>query len=118
MIIPSITAKARRHEIDNLKTRWADFEKGYAIYNALPHSEQEQALWKQFPTDLEAWKTEHAKLVDLASKVILDDVAALEANIVSRHLDHVKWVAEMDKDIAAGTLFTGTLDPNASYNFV
>ncbi|MDW7645336.1 MAG: methyl-accepting chemotaxis protein [Desulfuromonadales bacterium] len=111
MVIASITAKDRQHEIDNLEKRWGKFDEGYNLYGGLSHSDEEAALWKRFTAALETWKTEHAKLVELASRVKLDDVETLEAILVARQLDHVKWVDTLDMSIAQGDQFMKQLDP-------
>ena len=111
MVIASIAAKDRQYEIDNLGKRWGKFDEGYNLYGGLSHSDEEAALWKRFTAALETWKTEHAKLVELASRVKLDDVETLEAILVARQLDHVKWVGTLDMSIAQGDQFKKQLDP-------
>ncbi len=47
MVISSITAKDRAHEINNLKKRWAMFEKGQKLFHDLPRTAEEEKRWQE-----------------------------------------------------------------------
>ena len=112
IIISSLSKKERLLQIENLKEVWTAFEEGFGKYVNLPKTEEEAALVSRFKEALAQWKTESQKLVDLAARVELDDVGHMESILVARQLDHVKWVAALDKAIASHVHFDKQLDPN------
>lgn len=111
IVISNITTEDRQHEMDNLVRRWEEYESGVTRFEALPKTSAEQALLNQFNRAEKQWKDEHHNLVNQATKVKLNDVERLEGVLVARQLDHVKWVASLEKSIVANTPFTGQLDP-------
>jgi methyl-accepting chemotaxis protein len=112
IIISSLSKKDRLLQIENLKEVWTAFEDGFGKYVNLPKTGEEAALVSRFKEALARWKTESQKLVDLAARVELDDVGHMESILVARQLDHVKWVAALDKAIASHVHFDKQLDPN------
>ncbi|MBU0484938.1 MAG: MCP four helix bundle domain-containing protein [Proteobacteria bacterium] len=111
MIISSISGSARQHEIDNLVTRWAEFDRGFNLFEPLPKTAEGTILWKKFLPILETWKKEHRKLTEEADKVKIADVESLEAILVGRKLDHIRWVGLLDKAVIEHQKFTGQLNP-------
>ena len=112
IIISSLSKKERLLQTENLKEVWTAFEEGFGKYVNLPKTGEEAALVSRFKEALAQWKTESQKLVDLAARVELDDVGHMESILVARQLDHVKWVAALDKAIASHVHFDKQLDPN------
>jgi len=111
MMNPILSLADRQHELDNLKERWAEFEAGEDKFKGLPKTPAETALMENFLQLEKQWRGEHAKLVELVSQIKLDDVQRLESILVARQLDHIKWVAALDKTVAAQVPFSGQLDP-------
>lgn len=60
-------------EIDTVlkgkQTAWARIEKGWKIYEPLPQTTEEAALWKTFVADWEEWKKGDAKIDELVSAI-------------------------------------------------
>jgi len=111
IVIAHLSPSERREQLERIDGYWEEFEEGYKEYDALPKSAQEVALWKRFAPALDGWKKEHQTLEDRAVGVGLEDVDTLEAILVARQLDHVKWVNGLDKAISEQAIYTGQLDP-------
>ena len=112
IIVSSLSLKDRLRQIENMKKAWTEFEIGFNAYGDLPKTDEETVLVSRFKEALAQWKIEHRKLVDLAARVKLDDLAHVQTTLVEKQMDHVKWVAVLDKNIAARTHFDKQLDPH------
>lgn len=112
MIISALSSKEREHEINNLDKRWAEFQRGFDIYAPLPQVPEEAKLWEKYLPALENWKKEHQKLIAQVVKVQLDDVESLEAVLIQKQLDHIKWVKALGVAVDRNTHFSGQLDPS------
>ncbi len=111
MVNSTLTGDQRRQEIDNLSGEWEEFEKGKSIYQQVHKSAEEETVWSQLQPVFETWKGEHQKLVDNVSVIQLDNVGSLEAILIARQLDHIKWAGGLDVAIADNQEFQGGLDP-------
>lgn len=50
----------RRAELEkDIKDAWAEYKKGYDIYEPLPQTAEEAVLWKEFEKNLAEWKKQH-----------------------------------------------------------
>ncbi len=110
LLISSLSQVERAKQISDLEEHWGLFDRNFSLYEPLPKSDEEAALVVKFEQALQQWRGEHRNLVDLVSQVRLDDVETLEALLVARLLDHVRWVNSLDESAAEGTRFTGQLD--------
>ncbi len=111
MMISSLSAEERQHELQQLGERWGLVEKGRRLYEGVPQDAEEMAVWKKVVPALERLKGEHQRVVDLVGSVDLDDVGRLEMTLVARKLDHLAWVTALDKAILEGRHFGLQLDP-------
>jgi methyl-accepting chemotaxis protein len=57
--------KEVEHQLGRLKGAWDRAEKGWKIYEPLPQTTEEAALWKQFVPAWEAWKKDQAAVMAL-----------------------------------------------------
>jgi len=112
LMISSITTADRQHEVKNFPKRMKILDDGMAKYEALPKNEEELKQWAEVKADLADWKVEHHKLEAIVKKLELDDVGSLEAVLVGRKLDHIKWVSALDRAVTRREKFTGQLDPS------
>ncbi|MRV75307.1 methyl-accepting chemotaxis protein [Duganella sp. FT92W] len=74
-VIDSIAAyPSEMNEIERQLKRkkefWADAEKSWKIYDALPQDGEEAALWKQFMKDWDAWKALDQKIDAMAEEIV------------------------------------------------
>jgi methyl-accepting chemotaxis protein len=111
LMISSLSSADRTHEIENLSSRLKVLEDGLAELEGLEKDAEEQQIFSEVSQGIAVWRTEHEKLVELVKKVKLDNVGSLEAVLVGRKLDHVKWVAQLENSVARNEQFTGQLDP-------
>jgi methyl-accepting chemotaxis protein len=111
LMISSLSYDDRKHEIGNLGKRMGDLDNGFAKYDGLDKNDEEQQYWSEVKHSLDDWKAEHHKLTELVKQIELDDVGSLEAVLVGRKLDHVKWVSGLETAVARSEKFTGQLNP-------
>ncbi len=45
---------------------WKKLEEGWAVYESLPQTEQEEQNWKKFVSVFEEWKREHEKFIEIS----------------------------------------------------
>jgi methyl-accepting chemotaxis protein len=110
MVNASLTGEERRLELGNLQNRWAAFAKGHENYASLPKTAAEEGLWQKLGPAIDVWEKEHKKLVDNTAGIKLDNPGSLEAILVARELDHIKWISGLDMAIAESEEFTGQQD--------
>jgi methyl-accepting chemotaxis protein len=112
MIADNIPQENRLLTYANIKVRWEEFEEGYELYTDLPHSGDEEELWQEFDLELANWKAEHEKFLGQVSRVTMGKVGKTRSTLVDKKLDHIQWVALMDKELNENLPFSGQLDPN------
>ena len=66
--------------VGHRKEIWSHIDKGWAIYEPLPQTPEEETLWKQFVPEWNTWKTADARLNDIAGRLAgaADEVAREE----------------------------------------
>jgi len=111
LLIPSVSREVRLAELDHLKQLWANAEAEFGRFEKLPKTAEEQALWKNFLAAWERWKKANVTVTEMAVLVKDDDIERLEGILVSRKLDHVKWVDTLNLAISNGKPFSGELNP-------
>ncbi len=112
MMISSLSYEDRQHEIKNLSKRMKVLEEGSSEYDRLPKATEEEALWNSVKQELAVWEVEHKRMVKLLNQLELDDIGSLEAVLVGRKLDHIKWVGALQTAVDRHEKFTGQLDPS------
>ena len=103
--------KTRQRQYAFLTDSWTQFKMGRDIYEPLPQTPEEAELWKKLPGLISQWQAANVLLVDKVKPLELDDVETLLAEIIQRHLDHVKWVNSLEIAVNQGKQFPGQLDP-------
>ena len=58
------------HEIKRNKEIWADIDKAWKVYDALPQETEEAAVWKTFVKQWETWKARDAAMVEDAGQIV------------------------------------------------
>ncbi len=74
MINPGITVEAREHEFDNVKERWAEFDEGYARFDAIAREAAEETAWQKVKEALRDWKGEHERLLTEVHQIKSGDI--------------------------------------------
>ncbi|BCA80712.1 methyl-accepting chemotaxis protein [Desulfuromonas sp. AOP6] len=111
LLIPSVSREDRLQELENLSRYWAQAEEEFSRFEALEKTAAEQALWQEFQQAWEAWKTANVTVTEMTVLVKDDDIERLETILVSRKLDHVTWVDDLDRAIDRRQVFAGQVDP-------
>ena len=57
--------KEYEHQLDRLKEGWANADRGWKLYEPLPQTKEEEALWKAFVPAWEGWKKDQATVMEL-----------------------------------------------------
>ncbi len=111
LLISGLPVKERLKEMENLKSRWAELQEGWEMYAPLQKDPREQVLWDKIVPALEVWRGEHNKIVDLTSRISMDDVEQLQATLFIRKHDHFQWAWALESSIAGNDQFSGELNP-------
>ncbi len=64
-------------QIKNIDTAWGRVDKALKIYDPLPQTKEEEAVWKQFKPAWEAWKADIKQYLDLVKTKKRDEALAL-----------------------------------------
>jgi methyl-accepting chemotaxis protein len=76
MLLP-LDAQDRSGQRAQLRSSWADADRGWKLYEPLPQTKEEEELWKRFVPTWGAWKQVHERIVALEDKGDLDGARAL-----------------------------------------
>jgi methyl-accepting chemotaxis protein len=69
--------KAMDRQIKNIDDDWASVDKALKIYEPLPQTKEEEAVWKQFKPAWETWKADVKQYLDLMKAKKRDEALAL-----------------------------------------
>ncbi|MEW6173925.1 MAG: methyl-accepting chemotaxis protein [Bacillota bacterium] len=65
MLVPGITQEELRRQPVNIKKAWEEIDAAWKKYESVKHSEEQEALWKEFVPVWEAWKQDHEEFLKL-----------------------------------------------------
>jgi methyl-accepting chemotaxis protein len=68
LLCPKLSAEARQTQMDRIEKAFARAEKAWKIYEPLPQSTEEAAVWKDFVPAWEKWKKDDQEFVRLAKE--------------------------------------------------
>jgi len=111
LLISSLSFGERQARAAELDAAWADFDRDVKVFEGVPKQADEQVAWDQVKALAARWQTLSQEMVEPLLAVRLDDVESLEALLVARQLDHIKWVKQLGDKVNAGQQFDGQLDP-------
>ncbi len=114
LLCPTIDATERKTKYEDLTAIWQRIEKAWKIYEPLPQTVEEAAVWKDFVPAWNAWKGDHEQYLQLckeydAAKII--NPVAFEAKIRKFDTDHYKFVENLATSIISKSDFEGQCDP-------
>jgi len=132
LLIPEFISdeKVMDRQMKNIDTAWGRADKALKIYEPLPQTKEEEAVWKQFKPAWEAWKADIKQYLDLVKTKKRDEALALsngklresftqaekyindviEINMkAAKEAEHVtESKASLDKYLALGGMLIGT----------
>ncbi|MDT8442678.1 MAG: methyl-accepting chemotaxis protein [Desulfuromonadales bacterium] len=112
LLISSLSFNERQAQMIQLKKSWQEFDAALAAYNKLTKSTEEENLWQETLSLSEGWKGLASASANSLAGFQLDDVETLEATLVARQLDHVKWVKSLENAAIERRPFDGQLNQN------
>ncbi len=117
LVIPGLEKEVRERQYKNLQSAREEYQKAWAVYEALPQTAAEAATWQQFVPAWNAWREENSKFIELSHRFDRNGIA-YPAD-VARHLeqftkDHYILVNRVRDYLAnAGARFDGGDDHTA-----
>ncbi|NVM75964.1 methyl-accepting chemotaxis protein [Duganella sp. SG902] len=73
------------HELKRKQEGWERIDKAWKIYDPLPQTKEEEALWSTFVKQWDAWKQRDAALTDLAGQILRADAAKRKELFATMH---------------------------------
>jgi methyl-accepting chemotaxis protein len=95
LAIPGLPGEIRQRQAKNLAEARSEYEKAWKIYEPLPQTPEEAALWKRFVPAWNAWREENNKAVALAKQIDqigIADPTELERQLEQFSKDHYKAI--------------------------
>jgi len=83
--IPGLPREIRQRQYENLAKAREKYEEAWKIYEQLPHSPEEAALWKEFVPAWEAWRTENNKFLEMCKR--FDEIGIGDPTELARLLE-------------------------------
>ncbi len=110
LLNPDLDSDARARQFENIQISRAEYEKAWKIYEPLPQTPEEAALWQKFVPAWNAWRAENnefMKLIQQLAKLDLGNPAALDSTLEAIRGDHYKIIAAVAGLIDDGAVFEG-----------
>jgi methyl-accepting chemotaxis protein len=73
------------HEVKRKQENWAAIDKAWKIYDPLPQTAEEAALWKSFVKQWDTWKQFDAQITEIAGQIARADAARRKELFVVLH---------------------------------
>ncbi len=73
--IPGLSAEMRQRQYANLDTARETYGAAWKTYETLPHSAEEEALWKQFVSAWDVLRAENNKYIEMCKKIDANGIA-------------------------------------------
>ncbi len=116
LLSASLPDEEKKVQLQNINKSREIYGAAMQNYIALPHSEDEKELWRQFEQKLEEWKGVNLEFEDLMGTIIekdLEDPMNFLKNITGFQQDHYKLQTQTLRAISEGKLFQGGEDHTA-----
>jgi methyl-accepting chemotaxis protein len=76
-LLHDLPGEDRQRLEKRLATSWDNAEKGWKIYEPLPQTKEEEALWKEFVVSWKKWKDGHQQIMEMIRKGKLEEAKTL-----------------------------------------
>ena len=109
----------RKRQYENVAKAREEYAKAITVVDSLPRSPEQDRLWQEFKTELDAWKeknNEFFQTVQELEKTDIFDPVALEKSLEKFRGDHYNLLSKTINLIHSGENFTGG-DDAAQCNF-
>lgn len=116
LLDPRLNETDRTRQFSNIDAAIEDYGKQRETYEALPKSEQESLLWKDFLSAFGQWQTENTRLVEVARGI--ETLGIMNPDVLAAQLqgfrgDHYKALGNVKTLLLEGTAFEGGEDAAA-----
>jgi methyl-accepting chemotaxis protein len=119
LAIPGLPQEIRQRQAENLAEARSKYEKAWKIYEPLPQTPEEAALWKRFVPAWNAWREENNKAVELSKQIDqggITDPTELERQLEQFTKDHYILVQRVLHLLhVKDAMFTGGEDHTACH---
>jgi methyl-accepting chemotaxis protein len=113
---PELSVADRKRQLENVARARAEYAAAWKVYEPLPQTAEEAALWKEFVPAWQAWRNDNDAFFKLNAELetlgILDPVA-LQRDLQQFIGDHYKLEMKLVSLVDKGADFAGGDDPTA-----
>ncbi|MFH2115194.1 MAG: MCP four helix bundle domain-containing protein, partial [Spirochaetota bacterium] len=116
LLNPRMPLADRERQYKNIEGSSVKYMEARAVYEPLPQTEEEAALWKRFVPAWEAWITNNNAFLEKGKEIERTDILnpdAYVARINGFIIDHYKLMDSISQLLLTGQQFTGGADPTA-----
>ena len=100
-----IDAKARQEKYDLIASAWQQAEQAWSVYEPLPRTNDEDAVWSEFVPAWRQWKQDHESFLKLSHEFDatgVQDPAALQRDLFEVRGTYWKTLASLAKQVKEG----------------
>jgi methyl-accepting chemotaxis protein len=119
LLIPDLDKKERQRQYDIIARAREQYQTAWDIYEPLPQTDEEAALWRKFVPAWQQWREADSVFLELAKKfeaMDLGDPMELARNLETFRGDHYKLASDVLVMLNRGSRFEGGED-HQSCNF-
>ena len=116
LLIPDLDKKERQRQYDIIAQAREEYQAAWNIYEPLPQTAEEEALWRQFVPAWQQWRETNSVFLELTKKfeaMDLGDPMELARNLEKFRGDHHKLASDVLTMLNRGSRFDGGEDHQA-----
>jgi len=113
LLNPDLDQEARKRQYEVIQQARSEYSEAWDVYEPLPQTEEEAALWNRFVPAWEAWAKENNAFMELSKELDRSDVlnpVALRKDLEIFRGDHYRLMTSTLDLIAEGRRFEGGAD--------
>jgi methyl-accepting chemotaxis protein len=112
IIIPTLSIEQRKAETELFREKLDHFDKLTQVYiSNVQFLEDHEELQSRIEQHIQAWKNPQKEILDSARLVTDDSVSSIMEAVLSRQIDHLQWVHQLENAVQRQKPFSGELDP-------
>ncbi|MDY0109837.1 MAG: methyl-accepting chemotaxis protein [Candidatus Krumholzibacteria bacterium] len=107
LAVPGLPPETRREQSKNLEHAREIYRAAWAIYEPLPKTREEAAVWQQFAPAVDAWRIENNKALELSRRFEecgMPDPAGVKASLETFRGDHFQMRSQLLEMIRTGRI--------------
>jgi methyl-accepting chemotaxis protein len=116
LLNPRMPKADRDRQYQNIERSRTTYREAWSIYEALPHTEEESAVWNRFVPAWNAWANYNNGYLEESKEIDQTDILnpdAYMARINGFIIDHYILMDNLSQLLLTGKQFTGGADPTA-----